>query len=135
MFVNSKVSDPYPQSAVEQNFKHNLNINFQVSCRKTFEENFADYAGVNLAYEAYDKYDLSNRYELPGLTYESHQLFWISYASTMCSDLEFNNTEAFTHMLPNQRIMGSFRNSYYFSNDFKCPVGSNMNPKKKCQVF
>lgn len=106
-----------------------------MSCRKTFEENFADYVGVNLAYEAYEKYDWNERNDLPGLDYDANQLFWISYASTMCSDADFNNTEAFTHMLPNQRILGSFRNSRYFSEDFNCPAGSNMNPINKCEIF
>lgn len=105
---------------------------FQVSCKKTFDENFADYAGINLAFEAYEKYDSSDRSGLPGLPYEGNELFWISYASAMCSD---SDTEPFTHMLPNQRIMGSFRNSPYFADIFKCPEGSNMNPEKKCQVF
>lgn len=72
---------------------------------------------------------------LPGLPYNSRQLFWIIYSSIMCNNIDVNNTEGFIHMLPFQRILGAFRNSDHFAEDFTCPVGSKMNPATKCKIL
>ncbi|KAG5899139.1 hypothetical protein JTB14_027332 [Gonioctena quinquepunctata] len=105
----------------------------KINCQSTFDENFADYASIDISYEAFKKIDSNN--QLPGSEYTPSQSFWISFASTMCNNLIFNSTEDLMHMLPSQRIIGSYRNSKYFAKDFHCPVGRKMNPVKKCSVL
>ncbi|KAJ8924080.1 hypothetical protein NQ315_006861 [Exocentrus adspersus] len=111
--------------------------NINMLCRETFEENFADYAGINLSYEAYLNWQEENGKEsnLIGLNYTSNQLFWIMYASLMCNNVDVDDREGLIHMLPFQRILGAFRNSKHFAKDFECVVGSNMNPEVKCKIL
>ena len=33
------------------------------------------------------------------------------------------------------RTIGPLRNNYDFAKDFNCPIGSKMNPEKKCTVW
>ncbi|KAJ8967238.1 hypothetical protein NQ317_006653, partial [Molorchus minor] len=127
---------------VSQCLLHNCNNigienNIRMNCNRTFEESFADYIGINLAYEAYIQLEQERGDEkkLPGFPYSPTQFFWITYTSIMCNNLVVNNTESFTHMLPFHRIVGAFRNSEYFAQDFKCPVGTNMNPVEKCFIL
>ncbi|KAJ8936548.1 hypothetical protein NQ314_012288 [Rhamnusium bicolor] len=110
---------------------------FKMNCRDTFEENFADYAGISFSFEAYQNLQQKDEkgITIPGLPYSSNQLFWIMYASIMCNNMEINANEEFSHMLPSQRIVGAFRNTEYFAKDFNCPLGSNMNPTEKCKIL
>ncbi|KAK2162480.1 hypothetical protein NP493_1520g00051 [Ridgeia piscesae] len=39
------------------------------------------------------------------------------------------------HSLRKFRVIGSVSNSEEFGQAFKCPVGSKMNPAKKCAVW
>jgi neprilysin len=50
-------------------------------------ENIADNGGVITAYKAYQKWVKANGVEqtLPGLSYNTNQLFWMSLAQTWCS--------------------------------------------------
>nr|XP_023011692.1 neprilysin-1-like isoform X1 [Leptinotarsa decemlineata] len=107
----------------------------EINCEGASDENFADYSSINLSYEAFKKVETSSKDQLPGLDFTSAQIFWISYALTMCDNLPVNNTKKSTHMQPFQRIIGSYRNSRYFANDFYCHEGTNMNPAEKCIVL
>ena len=40
-----------------------------------------------------------------------------------------------THSPEEFRIVGPFSNRPEFAKDFNCPVGSKMNPRKKCSVW
>ncbi|KAJ8936550.1 hypothetical protein NQ314_012290 [Rhamnusium bicolor] len=108
-----------------------------------FEENLADFSGVNFAYRAYQNWVSKNGHEnsLPGIKYTPNQLFWIMTSTYLCYGprLEEKN-EATTNVLkkhgvPSFRVIGPLRNSPYFAHDFNCPVGSSMNPKNKCRIF
>ena len=39
------------------------------------------------------------------------------------------------HALDRFRVIGPLSNMREFTNDFNCPVGSKMNPVKRCAVF
>ncbi|KAK9888867.1 hypothetical protein WA026_001087 [Henosepilachna vigintioctopunctata] len=105
-------------------------------------ENIADNGGIKQAYLAY-KHWLSihgRDMSLPGLSnYSNQQMFWISTASSWCSKMR---PEKLKYMLMSDehvpmyyRINLPFGNSKYFANDFNCPLGSNMNPVTKCEVW
>lgn len=119
----------------EQQTKLNLNgINTQ-------GENIADNGGIKEAYLAYQKHTKEHGVEkkLPGLNYNTNQLFWISSAQTWCASFR---PEAMKKRIltgvhsPNQfRVLGPFSNMKEFSEDFKCAKSSRMNPDKKCEVW
>ncbi|CAH1724670.1 neprilysin-2 [Aphis gossypii] len=105
-------------------------------------ENIADNGGVKEAYYAYNVWTKRHGVEprLPGLQdYTPQQMFWVSAANVWCSKyrpetLKNRITTGF-HSPGRFRIIGPFSNLEDFSNDFRCPLGSNMNPVKKCQVW
>lgn len=77
--------------------------------------------------------------KLPGLNFTPKQLFWISAGNTWCAKTraEALKLQALNgnHSPARFRVNGPLRNSKYFAKDFKCPVGSPMNPVKKCEVW
>ena len=76
---------------------------------------------------------------LAGLTYMPEQMFWISYAQLWCS--KYHDSALREQILTDSHSPGEFRvigplsNNNDFAKDFNCPVGSRMNPEKKCSVW
>ncbi|XP_018313637.1 LOW QUALITY PROTEIN: membrane metallo-endopeptidase-like 1 [Mycetomoellerius zeteki] len=104
-------------------------------------ENIADNGGIKEAYYAYKEWVKRNKPErrLPGLPYSPEQLFWISAANSWCSKyrpeaLKLRITTGF-HSPGEFRVRGPLSNMEEFSHDFNCPIGSRMNPEKKCTVW
>lgn len=104
-------------------------------------ENIADNGGIKQSYQAYQAWVLENAPEktLPGLPYTQQQMFWVSAAQTWCN---LHRTEAMkgriltgVHSPGEFRVLGPLRNMPAFSKDFNCPLGSPMNPVKKCEVW
>ncbi|CAO1406059.1 unnamed protein product [Diamesa serratosioi] len=117
------------------------NVDLPLNGINTQGENIADNGGIKEAYLAYKKLVEKNGQEpkLPSLNYSSSQLFWISAAQTWCSVyrpevkriLIANDAHA-----PGQfRVLGTLTNSKEFSADFKCAIGTPMNPVQKCEVW
>ena len=77
---------------------------------------------------------------LPNLPYSPEQLFWISFGQNHCLKmtqemLDFYGAQKSHHPFPKYRVNSIAANSPFFSRDFKCPVGSEMNPEEKCKVW
>jgi len=109
----------------------------QLDGNKTLGENMSDNGGWKLTYNAYREWVNRHGVEprLPGLQeYTTQQLFWLSSANMWCTKENVNDLES-THSPNNIRIFGTFSNMEDFSNDFRCPLGSNMNPIKKCEMW
>ncbi|XP_057321376.1 neprilysin-2-like [Microplitis mediator] len=73
---------------------------------------------------------------LPGLPYPPEQLFWISFAQSFCPEYtslaehrSINNNQ---FNLLEYLLMELLSNIPEISSDFQCPIGSNLNPAKKC---
>lgn len=104
-------------------------------------ENIADNGGVKEAFRAYDSVVRQYGPEpiLPGLEYTPRQLMWLSGASVWCSVRRpaALKQQVLTdpHSPARFRINGPFSNSPDFGRDWGCPVGSPMNPEKKCSVW
>ncbi|CAH1130598.1 unnamed protein product [Ceutorhynchus assimilis] len=116
-------------------------LNLNLNGVNTQGENIADNGGLKEAYLAYQKWSHKNGYEamLPGLMYNPNQMFWISAANTWCSKYrpESLRLRILTgyHSPGHFRVLGPMSNSDYFWKDFNCPVGSKMNPEKKCNAW
>lgn len=104
-------------------------------------ENIADNGGVKEAYRAYQRSINHHGPEkiLPDLLFNTNQLFWISYAQTWCA---VDRPETLKKIIltddhsPHEfRVLGALHNTKEFSADFQCPLGSNMNPIHKCEVW
>lgn len=108
----------------------------------TQSENIADNAGFRIAYQAYDAWIQQNNItedHPPGLDYNPRQLFWISAASIWCNTETTESLKSTVatdnHSPARSRVLTSFSNIKEFSEDFKCTIGSKMNPENKCIVW
>ena len=76
---------------------------------------------------------------LPGLNYTSKQLLWISWAQIWCAKFRDGYLKKIisvgAHPPDGFRIRGPLSNNEAFAKDFNCPVGSAMNPERKCSVW
>ena len=76
---------------------------------------------------------------LAGLPYNQKQMFWISFGQIWCSKFkdESLKQQILTgyHSPGEFRVLGSLQNNVDFAQDFSCPLGSPMNPEKKCSVW
>ncbi|KAK4879931.1 hypothetical protein RN001_008077 [Aquatica leii] len=115
-------------------------VNATLNGINTQGENIADNGGLKEAYLAYQSWIARNGDEpmLPGLNYTSSQLFWISVGHVWCSLYRNESLKrdilTDSHSPPHYRVIIPLRNSEYFSKDFGCKEGSNMNPKHKCHI-
>lgn len=113
----------------------------QLDPEKTKDEDMADLAGVKVAYDAYFNWVRDNGVEshLPGLQYSPYQLFWISSAVRHCAKYSPKILKRYSDNYqwspPQFRVNGPLQNLHDFAIDFGCPVGSKMNPDKKCLVW
>merc|ERR1719384_584637 len=112
-------------------------------------ENIADHGGMKESYGAYlqwvedqKKVHQDDQWEeqvLPGHDLTPRQLFWVSYGQLWCQkfrdDALRNTIKTATHTPGEYRVLAPLSNSPDFAKDFNCPVGSPMNPEKKCEVW
>ncbi|CAD6243919.1 GSCOCG00013206001-RA-CDS [Cotesia congregata] len=111
----------------------------KVDGKLTLNENIADIIGIRMAYLAYQKWVSKNGEEmsLPELQYTPNQLFWIYFANTWCKSKQKHGRwdSLDPHAPSDVRVIGTLSNVPEFSADFECPIGSNMNPIKKCTIW
>ncbi|KAG2225891.1 hypothetical protein INT45_006587, partial [Circinella minor] len=111
-------------------------------------ENIADNGGVIAGYHAFQQVwnggELVNgqkpkHEKLPGIDLSPEALFFVNYGITWCSarrpESAVSLATSDTHALEQYRIIGPLQNFPEFSKVFQCPVGSPMNPQKKCAVW
>jgi len=109
---------------------------FLVDGYQTLRENIADLGGTKEAYRAYQR--LSTTFQepegtLPGLPYSTNQLLWLAGTNKACTTPPTRHPTL--HSPKKYRINGAFSDMDEFSKDWNCPIGSKMNPVKKCQVW
>ncbi|XP_065661638.1 endothelin-converting enzyme homolog isoform X2 [Hydra vulgaris] len=98
-----------------------------------YSEIIADNGGVKMAFNAFktSSYIRGEDKLLPGLQMTPNQMFFMGYAQTMCSVQKEHAKKFFQK----ERVDMVLRNNEDFSTAFNCPVGSKMNPVKKCHVW
>ncbi|KAF7989089.1 hypothetical protein HCN44_007399 [Aphidius gifuensis] len=100
-------------------------------------ENIADNGGIRAAYQAYDNLSNTADKRLPGLFYTPRQMFWMSFANVRCEESteKYMSSQMNNEYPPSKfRVLGTLSNMPEFAEDFNCPLGSNMNPTKKCSI-
>lgn len=96
--------------------------------------------GIKESYDAYIRWAENNpEKKMPGLDYSPKQMFWVAAAQVWCNvyreEAMKNRVLTGVHSPGQFRVIGPMSNAEQFSADFNCPVGSNMNPAKKCSVW
>ncbi|XP_077998492.1 endothelin-converting enzyme 1-like [Glandiceps talaboti] len=112
-----------------------------INGKQTLGENIADNGGLKASFRAYEGYIREHGQEvpLPALNLTHSQLFFLGFAQVWCSV----STKAVAHvqLLTDShspakfRVIGTLSNSDDFAKHYSCPVGSPMNPSKKCEVW
>ncbi|XP_071545474.1 membrane metallo-endopeptidase-like 1 [Panulirus ornatus] len=111
-----------------------------VDGNETLGDNICDNAGVLNAWLAYTRWREKNGEEpyLPGMNYTVPQIFFITFAQIWC---EVVSKEGYEKYSKDMHSPGVYRanvvaqNSYFFAQTWACPVGSPMNPEKKCHLW
>ncbi|XP_033208414.1 endothelin-converting enzyme homolog [Belonocnema kinseyi] len=116
-------------------------INEYIDGDLTLGENIADNSGLKEAAKAYEIWKASHGKEplLPGFTNFTHeQLLFLGFAHLWCENYSASSLKWMlqdTHSPGHVRLRVVLRNSEEFSDAWKCPLGSNMNPVKKCRLW
>ncbi|OPL21638.1 membrane 1-like metallo-endopeptidase-like, partial [Mytilus galloprovincialis] len=94
--------------------------------------------GLNLAYRKWVKANGEDSI-LPGLDLSHDQLFFLNYAQIWCGNMRdeeaLQKIRTSVHSPGAIRVLGPLSNSVDFSKAYNCPIGSRMNPVKKCSVW
>uniref|UniRef100_A0A0N5A3H9 Neprilysin n=1 Tax=Parastrongyloides trichosuri TaxID=131310 RepID=A0A0N5A3H9_PARTI len=106
-------------------------------------ENIADNGGIKGAFRAYRNYIKKLGHEeprIPGFEkYSNDQIFFMSYAQTWCGKAKpqsvIRQILGDPHSPMRFRVNGVMVNQPDFANAFQCPIGSAMNPGKRCEVW
>ncbi|KAH8292465.1 hypothetical protein KR054_010583 [Drosophila jambulina] len=107
-------------------------------------ENIADNGGLRQAFHAYQRWMQEHPNEvpdevLPGLNMTGPQLFFLNFGQVWCGAMRpeaiRNKLNTAIHSPGRFRVIGTLSNSVDFAREFRCPVGSPMNPAKKCSVW
>ncbi|XP_012534425.1 endothelin-converting enzyme 1 [Monomorium pharaonis] len=109
---------------------------------QTIGENIADTMGLEATFRAYRRREREcgkPNIVLPGLEdFTSDQLFFLSFAFLSCEvqlDSTISMAKLDSHSTERLRVIGSVSNSQDFAEAYNCPVGSAMNPKRKCNIW
>uniref|UniRef100_A0A670JCB9 Endothelin-converting enzyme 1 n=1 Tax=Podarcis muralis TaxID=64176 RepID=A0A670JCB9_PODMU len=112
-----------------------------INGKHTLGENIADNGGLKAAYRAYQNWLRKNGEEetLPTLGLTNYQLFFVGFAQVWCSvrtpESSHEGLVTDSHSPSRFRVIGTISNSPEFSEHFRCPRGSPMNPQRKCEVW
>uniref|UniRef100_A0A8R1HWI2 Peptidase_M13 domain-containing protein n=1 Tax=Caenorhabditis japonica TaxID=281687 RepID=A0A8R1HWI2_CAEJA len=120
--------DNHDDPSFGRNLKGNMTLN----------ENVADMLGIKTAWMAYKDMKGVQPSIIGFEDYSSDKLFFHLRALTWCSSYD---THTLSHQLKdvhgvvNFRVNGIHSNMKEFAEAFQCPIGSPMNPAKKCTLF
>ncbi|GIY32422.1 neprilysin-1 [Caerostris extrusa] len=104
-------------------------------------DQYSSYVLEDIGLNAYKKWVKRHGEEplLPGLNLTHDQLFFLNYAQIWCGSMRpedaLNKVRSSVHSPGPIRVLGPLSNSYDFAKTYNCPIGSRMNPKKKCSVW
>uniref|UniRef100_A0A158PCF4 Neprilysin-1 n=1 Tax=Angiostrongylus cantonensis TaxID=6313 RepID=A0A158PCF4_ANGCA len=143
---DGKVKDKFEMRAqciIDQYDKIEVNeAGLHVNGKLTQGENIADNGGVRQAFKAYKKYLRKSGEEkrIKGLeNYNNEQMFFMGYGTVWCghstTDYLISLILTDTHAPEKYRVNRVLANQPEFAAAFNCPVGTPMNPTKRCAVW
>ncbi|XP_018055731.1 PREDICTED: membrane metallo-endopeptidase-like 1 [Atta colombica] len=113
--------------------------------KQTIDDNIADTMGLQAIFKTFQskgKESKTPEAALPGMEdFTNDQLFFLSFSTLWCKANEYTSSEIIDfaksdeHSIERLRVIGSVSNSDDFAKAYNCPVGSPMNPKKKCNIW
>ncbi|EGT34297.1 hypothetical protein CAEBREN_28244 [Caenorhabditis brenneri] len=109
--------------------QHNgLHLDGNLTKSTKIDEMIADMIGVAVAWNAYNKIDFTNEPKIIGFEdYHMDKMFFRLTALNWCG-ADQGKSKVFG-------VNGVFSNMKTFAKAFNCPVGSPMNPEKKCELL
>ncbi|XP_011497176.1 PREDICTED: endothelin-converting enzyme 1-like [Ceratosolen solmsi marchali] len=117
-------------------------VAMQIDGINTQGENIADNGGIKQAFRAYEQWLMLNKNaneSLPGVEATGRQLFFLNFAQIWCGSMRpeamKNKLKTAVHSPGRYRVIGTLSNSEDFAKVYDCPLGSPMNPMKKCLVW
>jgi len=143
---DDKEFSEYSQCFIDQYNNYYLEINgkkYYVDGEDTLAENLADNGAIERSYKAWklsietnpETADQLNK-KLPGLSeYTMDQLFYISFAQTLCEVGVKEESFYDFHSPSKLRVNGVVINDKRFAEVFNCPINSPMNPEHKCSLW
>lgn len=131
------------QCLIDQYSKYKLpEVGMSIDGINTQGENIADNGGIKQAFRAYEKWLKTNGDEkenLPGINATGKQLFFLNFAQIWCGSMRpeatKNKLKTAVHSPGKFRVIGTLSNTRDFAQVFNCPLGTPMNPIKKCSVW
>ncbi|XP_075238169.1 neprilysin-4-like isoform X2 [Lycorma delicatula] len=131
------------QCLIEQYSKYVVQeVGISLDGINTQGENIADNGGIKQAFRAYQKWLSIHSDEdetLPGMNATGYQLFFLNFAQVWCGntrpEASKNGLKTAVHSPGKFRVIGTLSNNEDFAHVFQCPVGTPMNPLKKCSVW
>ncbi|XP_029037106.2 endothelin-converting enzyme homolog [Osmia bicornis bicornis] len=120
---------------------YEVEVDDYIDGERTLGENIADNGGLREAVIAYERWKARHGQEplLPGFTHlTQEQLVFLGFAHVWCESYTPKSLKWIlldSHCPGHVRLQGVLKNSKEFSEAWKCPVGSKMNPLNKCHVW
>uniref|UniRef100_A0A5K4F8M1 Neprilysin-1-like n=1 Tax=Schistosoma mansoni TaxID=6183 RepID=A0A5K4F8M1_SCHMA len=105
----------------------------------TRNEILADNGGLKIMYNTYRKLQNRQRVQNTSEILASDRLFFLKFAQTLCGrvhkDSRSYHKNHVDHFVPRYRVIGALSNTEEFAIAYNCPIGSPMNPLKKCKLW
>ncbi|XP_033220405.1 neprilysin-4 isoform X2 [Belonocnema kinseyi] len=131
------------QCLIDQYSRYTVtDVDMPIDGVNTQGENIADNGGIKQAFRAYETWLRTNGDEnenLPGINATGKQLFFLNFAQVWCGSMRpeatRNKLKTAVHSPGKFRVIGTLSNTKDFAQVFNCPLGTTMNPTKKCSVW
>ncbi|ETV64084.1 hypothetical protein H257_18976, partial [Aphanomyces astaci] len=107
-----------------------------ISGQRSLGEAIADNGGLKTSFRAYHEY--LKKFPSQYTEETGDKLFYLSFAQVRCSkntDSYLRGSLGWKHPPDRFRVTGALQNNAEFARVFNCPIGSKLNPSKKCLLW
>lgn len=129
------------RQCLENQYNRFIYRGVKTNATQTMPDNIADNIGARLAYVAYNRCAGTiegDKKPIKAMNFTNDELFFIKLAQTFCigrdDAYKMEHIVSDSHAYGEFRVLGILHNMPEFSSTFKCKLGSEMNPFKKCML-